>query len=62
MRVDADGGTPETITTPDIAIGEVGHVRPQVLPNGKSVLFSITVGDGGHAAVLSLETGEWTGK
>jgi Tol biopolymer transport system component/DNA-binding winged helix-turn-helix (wHTH) protein len=57
-RVSADGGTPETLTVPDSVAGEVGHVAPQVLPDGTSVLFTIfsTTVHAAKVAVLSLET------
>jgi Tol biopolymer transport system component len=40
MRVDADGGTPEPITTLDTARGEFSHRWPELLPDGKTVLFT----------------------
>jgi serine/threonine-protein kinase len=40
MRVSADGGTPEAITTLDTAKGEFSHRWPDLLPDGKTVLFS----------------------
>ena len=57
-RVSAEGGTPETLTVPDSVAGEVGHVAPQILPDGKSVLFTIfaTTVHRAKIAVLSLET------
>src|SRR5687768_7590319 len=57
-RVSAGGGTPETFTVPDSVRGEVGHVSPHVLPDGKSVLFTIfsTTVHAAKVAVLSLET------
>src|SRR5262249_51456783 len=40
--VSADGGgTPKTISTVDTAANELGHWWPQLLPDGKSVLFTI---------------------
>jgi len=57
-RVSAGGGTPETLTVPDSVSGEVGHVAPHVLPDGKSVLFTIfsTTVHAAKVAVLSLDT------
>jgi len=55
LRIPASGGTPESLTTPDGAAGGYGHVFPQALPGGRSVLFTIwgtTVG----SAALSLES------
>ena len=59
LRVPAGGGTPETLTTPDFASGELGHGWPQWLPDGESVLFSISTVQGPRIAALSLRTGEW---
>ena len=60
MRVSANGGTPETLV-----LNEARQVHgPQVLPDGKSVLFThnITAGSGrwdeAQIVVHSLETGE----
>ncbi len=41
MRVPAAGGKPEAITTVNAAKGERTHRWPQVLPNGKGVIFTI---------------------
>jgi len=40
MRVSADGGTPEAITTLKTETGEFSHRWPELLPDGKTVLFS----------------------
>ena len=56
-RVSATGGEPEILATVDPEKGEVSYFSPQVLPEGKDILFSI-VGNGNRVAVLSLETGE----
>ena len=40
-RVSANCGTPEAVTTLDTAAGEISHRFPQVLPDGKTVLFTI---------------------
>jgi serine/threonine-protein kinase len=59
--VDA-GGTPEALTTPDLAKGELNHRLPQMLPDGSAVLFTIQRSPGGwddtQVAVRSLVTGE----
>jgi serine/threonine-protein kinase len=63
VKIAADGGTPEVLTTADPEKGET-HRWPQVLPNGKAALFSIyeyeraSVVDEGSIVVQSLETGE----
>jgi serine/threonine-protein kinase len=38
-RVRAGGGTPELVMALDTAHGEVGHAWPEVLPNGKALIF-----------------------
>jgi serine/threonine protein kinase/Tol biopolymer transport system component len=60
LRVSASGGAPETLTTADIAKGEIAHRRPQFLPGGKQILFTITqkAPEGSSQfAVLDLQTG-----
>ena len=39
------GARPEWFTTLDSTAGEIDHTWPDVLPNGKGVLFTITSGD-----------------
>ena len=58
MRVSANGGVPERITSPDVEAGESWHGLPQVLPGG-DVLFTVAAADGFRAAILSSESGEW---
>ena len=63
MRVPAVGGEPEVLTTVDPEQqGETDHFWPEVLPNGKGVLFTAWSGsdDASRLAVVSLETGEVT--
>ena len=62
MRVPSVGGEPEVLTTVDPEQGETAHRWPEVLPNGKGVLFTAWSGsdDGSRIAVVSLETGEIT--
>jgi serine/threonine-protein kinase len=56
------GGTPEVLTTPNPANGELSHRLPSVLPDGNAVLFTIQRSPGGwddaQVAVRSLVTGE----
>ena len=64
LRISASGGAPQTLTTPNAKEQEISHRWPQVLPGGKSVLFTIQVGnassyDDARIAVLSLQTGKW---
>jgi Tol biopolymer transport system component len=58
FRVNAGGGTPETLTRPD----QSGHLFPEILPGGKAVLFAIAprggAVDNSQIAVLSLATSE----
>jgi serine/threonine-protein kinase len=59
QRVSADGSV-EVLTRPDPAQGEADHLWPEMLPDGRSVLFTITArtGDLGAArvAILDLQT------
>ncbi len=59
-QVSASGGTPRMLTTPDKSKGELGHWWPQVLPDQKSILFTIfhIPADRSRIGVLSLETGK----
>jgi len=58
------GGTPEELTTPDSARGELSHRLPHVLPDGRAVLFTVLRSPGAwddtQVAVRSLVTGEQT--
>ena len=47
QRVSAEGGTAEVLTTPDRARGDADHLWPEILPNGRGVLFTITAVRGG---------------
>ena len=40
-RFPADGGPPTVISTIDLAAGETIHLDPDVLPNGRGVLFTV---------------------
>ncbi len=46
MRVSADGGVPESVTTVDSSKGELSHVRPQFLPGGRQLLFTVMMQQG----------------
>ena len=62
VRVSANGGTPQSVTTPDSTQGELGHYHPELLPGGKAILFTIAESEKRHEkrpAVLSLKTGVW---
>ncbi len=56
MRVSGDGGTPEPLTTVDKAKGETSHSRPQFLPGGKQILFTVNMADGKKFAVMDPGT------
>jgi len=64
MRVSSDGGEPRPATTLDAALGEASHRQPQVLPDGKTVVFAagpaVTANEWNeaHIVVQSLVTGE----
>jgi eukaryotic-like serine/threonine-protein kinase len=64
MRVTAEGGTPEVLTTPDPAKGEADHRFPDVLPGARGVLFTMVLadianGENVRVAVLDLRTGSY---
>ena len=61
--VSATGGTPQPLATPDFEKGEKSCRLPQILPDGKGVLFTVSTSDidsydEASVAVVSLETGE----
>jgi serine/threonine protein kinase/Tol biopolymer transport system component len=59
----AGGGTPRRVTEPDRSKGERGHWRPQFLPDGKRVLFTIMMAGTGvndcRIAILDVSTGSY---
>jgi eukaryotic-like serine/threonine-protein kinase len=57
QRVPASGGTPAPLTTLDAARGDTLHLLPQVLPNGRALLFTIVTGSGRQVAALDLSSG-----
>ncbi len=60
LQVPAGGGAPQELTTVDTAKGEVSHGRPQFLPGGKQILFTINGSSDPQFAVLDLATGKYT--
>jgi len=58
-KVQAAGGVAEALSTPDAAQSEVAHLSPQLLPDGRALLFTIFSGSSNAAiGLLDLETGE----
>jgi serine/threonine-protein kinase len=59
-RVAAGGGAPTPITSPADESGEVDHRWPELLPDGRAVIFTIWSGslETARLALRSLETGE----
>ncbi len=61
--ISADGGKPETLTSPDPKREEKSHRLPSWLPNGKAVLFTVVrPGERDHqqwVAVVRLDTRRW---
>ena len=55
-RVSAAGGTPVVVTTPAFELGEFEHRWPEILPDGRAVLFTAWSGsiDRARIAVQSL--------
>ena len=61
-RVPSAGGTIQQLTEPDEAARGYAHGRPQFLPGGRSLLFTIWGAPSGEdrgPALLSLEKGTW---
>ena len=60
-RISASGGTLRPLTYPDTARGEASHYWPRVLPDGKTVVFTIFPRRGGldsaRIGVASVESG-----
>ncbi len=59
MRVSADGGTPQALTTAKDS-GDDDHQFPHVLPGGNGVLFTAVRGRAAAVVLLSLDTGKQT--
>jgi len=63
LRVSGDGGIPEILTEPDKSKNEFSHRLPHCLPDGRSVLFTITKHGWDiepHIAILDLKTRKWS--
>ena len=65
MKVPAAGGTPQPLSTVDTKNGDSGHYSPQLLPGGRTMLFTIAAGsliiggsgESARIALLDLKTG-----
>jgi len=58
-RVPATGGPPTALTQPRREAGEITHESPQVLDEGRTILFTLGRADGGVPALLNVTAGEW---
>jgi serine/threonine protein kinase/Tol biopolymer transport system component len=54
LRVPARGGTPAALTTPDTSRNEHAHLWPDVLPDGRSLLFTVFPRTKGLAAAKTV--------
>jgi len=57
-RISANGGEPEMLATANSDEGEQAYGFPEILPDGKNLLFSIRLNTGFQTSLLSLESGE----
>jgi serine/threonine-protein kinase len=57
--VTEDGGETRILTEPDLQAGELYHRWPQFLPDGDSILFSVSRDRSNDAAILSMSEGTW---
>ena len=59
FRVAAAGGEPERIAAPDASKGERNYFRPTILPDGRSILYTVAQ-SGGQARIVArrLDGGE----
>ena len=55
LRVSAGGGEPQVLTEPDARAGELDHVFPSVLPDGRAALFLIVTGDANRSRVAIVD-------
>ncbi|MCG6925344.1 MAG: serine/threonine-protein kinase [Acidobacteria bacterium] len=60
FRIPSEGGDAERITTPDRTRGELGHWWPQILPGGRTAIFTAfcTPLDTSRVEAVDLQTGE----
>jgi serine/threonine protein kinase/Tol biopolymer transport system component len=57
-RVPANGGHSEVLTTLNYEAGEIQHRWPQIMPDGRSVMFTVATDKGSRIGLVSLETRE----
>lgn len=59
-RVPATGGTPEMLTAPDKSKNELGHWWPEILPGGRTLLYTAWTPPVENARIVALDlaTGE----
>ena len=60
LRIDADGGTPETLATVDPQRGEFAFRNPQLLPGGKAVIVTVLTDrdlSAGRIVAFDVQTG-----
>ena len=55
MRVPAVGGEPEVLTTVELGGDVLDHVRPEMLPNGRAVLFTAWSGSDETSQIVALD-------
>jgi serine/threonine-protein kinase len=57
--VTEDGRETRVLTEPDLQAGELFHYWPQVLPDGDSILFTVSRDRSEDVAILSMSKGTW---
>jgi serine/threonine-protein kinase len=62
LRIPADGGPVQTLTTPDLGAKGYAHVWPRALRGGTRVAFTVWSGSdaSGGTALFDLETDSWS--
>ena len=56
-RVSDSSGTPTQLTTPDLSHGELLHAWPQLLPDNKTLVFTIVTAESSRVAVVPTAGG-----
>ena len=64
MTISDEGGATRTVSTPDTARGEMGHLFPSPLPDGRHLLITVwkkgTGINDAETGILDLESGKHT--